>query len=131
MVFTSVVNFVRSRGPDEFWRKRRIFKLAAHYIGRRRNCYSIAIRNVNRALAYATKGRELKKEDMRELWTQRVNAGCEQHGMQFADFQYGLYRNDILLNRKVLADLAIWEPRTFEALAKISQQVPEEGSGDK
>ena len=47
--------------------------------------------------------------------------------MQFADFQYGLYRNDILLNRKVLADLAIWEPRTFEALAKISQQVPEEG----
>uniref|UniRef100_A0A2M4C439 Large ribosomal subunit protein bL20m n=1 Tax=Anopheles marajoara TaxID=58244 RepID=A0A2M4C439_9DIPT len=131
MVFTSIINFVRARGPDEFWRKRKIFKLSAHYIGRRRNCYSIAIRNVNRALVYATKSRELKKQDMRDLWTTRVNAGCEQHGMQFEAFQYGLYRNDILLNRKVLADLAIWEPRTFEALAHISQQVPEEESGDK
>nr|CAH7763813.1 unnamed protein product [Callosobruchus chinensis] len=64
MVFTTAVNFVRARGPDEFWRKRKIFKLAAHYIGRRRNCYSIAIRNVHRALVYATKGRQLKKDDM-------------------------------------------------------------------
>ncbi|XP_058450075.1 large ribosomal subunit protein bL20m [Malaya genurostris] len=121
MVFTTVVNLVRSRGPDEFWRKRKIFKLAAHYMGRPRNCYSITIRSVHRALAYATKGRALKKQDMRELWTQRINAGCEQHGMQYDAFQSGLYQNEILLNRKVLADLAIWEPRTFEALARISQ----------
>ncbi|XP_065095379.1 large ribosomal subunit protein bL20m [Ochlerotatus camptorhynchus] len=129
MVFTAVINLVRSRGPDEFWRKRKMFKLAAHYIGRPRNCYGITIRSVHRALAYATKGRELKKQDMRELWTQRINAGCEQHGMQVADFQNGLYRNEILLNRKVLADLAVWEPRTFEALALISQQVPEDDEG--
>ncbi|XP_053694986.1 39S ribosomal protein L20, mitochondrial [Sabethes cyaneus] len=131
MVFTTVISLVRARRPDEFWRKRRIFKLAAHYIGRPRNCYSITIRNVHRALAYATKGRALKKQDMRELWTQRVNAGCEQHGVQFPEFQEGLYRNDILLNRKVLADLAIWEPRTFEALALISQSVPDSGEGKK
>ncbi|XP_055641635.1 39S ribosomal protein L20, mitochondrial [Toxorhynchites rutilus septentrionalis] len=129
MVFTTVINLVRARGPDEFWRKRKIFKLAAHYIGRPRNCYSITIRSVHRALAYATKGRKLKKLDMRELWTQRVNAGCEQHGLQFDTFREGLYRNDILLNRKVLADLAIWEPRTFEALALISQQVPDDDEG--
>nr|CAI5828745.1 unnamed protein product [Callosobruchus analis] len=67
MVFTTVVNFVRARGPDEFWRKRKIFKLAAHYIGRRRNCYSIAIRNVHRALVFATKGRKLKKLDMENV----------------------------------------------------------------
>ncbi|XP_055613803.1 39S ribosomal protein L20, mitochondrial [Uranotaenia lowii] len=126
MVFTSVVNLVRARGPDEFWRKRKIFKLAAHYIGRSRNCYSITIRSVHRALAYATKGRALKKQDMRELWTHRINAGCEQHGMQFEAFQKGLYSSGILLNRKVLADLAIWEPRTFEALARISQNASED-----
>uniref|UniRef100_A0A8D8GAP6 Large ribosomal subunit protein bL20m n=1 Tax=Culex pipiens TaxID=7175 RepID=A0A8D8GAP6_CULPI len=129
MVFTSVVNFVRARGPDEFWRKRKIFKLAAHYMGRPRNCYGITIRSVHRALAYATKGRALKKLDMRELWTQRINAGCEQHGLQYPAFQDGLYRNDVLLNKKVLADLAIWEPRTFEALARISEQFPEEDQG--
>lgn len=96
MVFQSLVNLVRARGPDEFWRKRRIFKLSAvreifsitfniyfktkifvflvqiysqHYYGRRRNCYSIAIRGVHRALVYATKARQLKKDDMKEVMT--------------------------------------------------------------
>uniref|UniRef100_U5EGM8 Large ribosomal subunit protein bL20m n=1 Tax=Corethrella appendiculata TaxID=1370023 RepID=U5EGM8_9DIPT len=125
MVFTSVVNLVRSRGPDEFWRKRKIFKLSAHFLGRRRNCYSIAIRIVHRALVYATKGRALKKQDMAELWTQRVAAGCEQHNVTYPEFRDGLMKNNILLNRKVLADLAIWEPRTFESLAKICAEMKE------
>lgn len=87
MVFQTAALFIRSRGPDAFWRKRRIFKLSAvngvpdkwnilhyylililfvmkHFTGRKRNCYSIAIRYVHRALAYAFKSRQLKKEDM-------------------------------------------------------------------
>lgn len=89
MVFLSIVNFVRCRGPDEFWRKRKIFKLAAvstltccfltkssnyllylcfkHFYGRRRNCYSIAIRGVHRALQHATAGRQLRKIDVAEV----------------------------------------------------------------
>ncbi|XP_075161347.1 mitochondrial ribosomal protein L20 [Haematobia irritans] len=122
MVFSSLPLFVRSRGPDEFWRKRKIFKLAAHYRGRRRNVYSITIRNVHRALVYATKGRKLKKLDMKELWDTRVQAGCEQYGLSLDTFKDGLARNNILLNRKVLADLAIWEPRSFEALANLSRE---------
>ncbi len=71
-------------------------------------------------MVYATKGRELKKLDMAQLWTCRVTAGAESHGLTYQQFSDGLIKNNILLNRKSLADLAIWEPRTFESLAKIS-----------
>ena len=120
MVFLSLQLFVRSRGPDEFWRKRQIFKLAAHYYGRRRNCYSIAIRNVHRALLKSTKGRQLKKEDMRELWETRINAATTEHGITLKTLFEGLSRCNILLNRKSLANLAIWEPRTFKCLSDIA-----------
>ncbi|XP_055903274.1 39S ribosomal protein L20, mitochondrial [Eupeodes corollae] len=122
MVSQTLALLVRSRGPDEFWRKRKIFKMAAHYRNRSRNCYSIAIRSVHRALVYATKGRKLKKLDMAELWKTRVEAGCNQYGISFDSFKEGLIRSDILLNKKVLADLAIWEPKSFESLVKISRE---------
>ncbi|EFN66402.1 39S ribosomal protein L20, mitochondrial [Camponotus floridanus] len=120
MVFLSLNLLVRARGPDEFWRKRKIFKLAAHYIGRRKNCYSITIRTVQRALVYATQGRHEKKEDIRELREQRLEAATTQHGINFRTLKEGLARCNILLNRKVLADLSIWEPRSFKALTDIA-----------
>ncbi|KOC68828.1 39S ribosomal protein L20, mitochondrial [Habropoda laboriosa] len=120
MVFLTAQLFVRSRGPDEFWRKRQIFKLAAHYIGRKRNCYSIAIKNVHRALLKSTKGRQLKKEDMKELWETRLTAATIQHGINLKILLEGLTRCNILLNRKSLTALAIWEPRTFKCLSDIA-----------
>nr|XP_023030047.1 39S ribosomal protein L20, mitochondrial [Leptinotarsa decemlineata] len=122
MVFTTAVNFIRSRGPDEIWRKRRIFKLAAHYVGRKRNCYSIAVRYVHRALVYATKARKLRKEDMANLWETRIIAGCEQHNIKYSTFRESLVRSDILLNRQTLANLACWEPYTFKALTDIAKR---------
>jgi large subunit ribosomal protein L20 len=119
--------------------------LFQHFYGRARNCYSIAIRAVHRALVFATKGRKLKKQDMADvgtvyykymsaslsvdaywvlhgfisslllqLWETRITAGCEEHNMTYPLFREGLARCNILLNRKTLADLAIWEPRTFK-----------------
>lgn len=88
MVFTSVIRFIRSRGPDEFWRKRKILRLSAvrlkftenylqflnfvyncfqHFYGRKRNCYDLAIRTVHRALQYSTKNRELRRDDLAEV----------------------------------------------------------------
>ncbi|XP_053602190.1 large ribosomal subunit protein bL20m-like isoform X3 [Plodia interpunctella] len=122
MVFLSITNMVRCRGPDEFWRKRKIFRLAAHYIGRRRNCYSVAVRNVHRALAYATKARKLKKEDMKELWDTRITAACEQHNLTYYTLKEGLDRAGIMLDRKSLSDLASWEPQTFKCLAAVAKQ---------
>ncbi|XP_014483216.1 PREDICTED: 39S ribosomal protein L20, mitochondrial [Dinoponera quadriceps] len=120
MVFLSLPLLIRSRGPDEFWRKRKIFMLAAHHLGRRRNCYSIAIRSVQRALQYCTKGRKQKKEDMRELWEHRIQAGAQEHGINFQILKEGLSRCNIFLNRKVLAELAVWEPRSFKSLTDIA-----------
>uniref|UniRef100_T1H147 39S ribosomal protein L20, mitochondrial n=1 Tax=Megaselia scalaris TaxID=36166 RepID=T1H147_MEGSC len=100
MVFTSAALLVRSRGPDEFWRKRRVFKLAAVTLhGRPRNVFTFAIRAVHRALAYATKGRKLKKLDMVELWQTRISASSEQYGVSLDTFRNGLNKSDILLNR--------------------------------
>ncbi|XP_012064169.1 PREDICTED: 39S ribosomal protein L20, mitochondrial [Atta cephalotes] len=120
MVFLSLNLLTRARGPDEFWRKRKIFKLAAHFFGRRRNCYSIAIKGVHRALIYSTTGRKLKKEDMKELREQRLGAATSEHGINFTILREGLTRCNILLNRKSLTDLAIWEPRSFKAITDIA-----------
>lgn len=120
MVFLSLFALARIRGPDEFWRKRKIFKLAAHFIGRRRNCYSICIKNVHRALLYTTQGRKLKKEDMHELWITRNTAAIEEHGIDYKTLLEGLSRCNILLSHKTLSELATWEPRTFKSLAAIA-----------
>nr|NP_001298340.1 39S ribosomal protein L20, mitochondrial [Papilio polytes]BAM19206.1 mitochondrial ribosomal protein L20 [Papilio polytes] len=122
MVFLTLTNLIRVRGPDEIWRKRKIFRLAAAYVGRRRNCYSVAVRNVHRALVYATKARKLKKDDMKELWNTRITAACEQHNISAFTLKEGLDRSNIMLNRKSLSDLAAWEPRTFECLAAVAQK---------
>ncbi|XP_077283748.1 mitochondrial ribosomal protein L20 [Arctopsyche grandis] len=119
MVFLTVWRCIRSRGPDEYWRKRRMFRLAAHYIGRRRNCYSIAVRNVHRALAFATQARQQRKFDERQLQESRLASGAAQHNASLFQLREGLDRSGAQLNRVVLADLAIWEPRSFEALLAL------------
>lgn len=120
MVLLTAVNCVRSRGPDTFWRKRRVFKLTAEFFGRRRNCYSIAIRNLNRALQYSRIGRKLKKKDRVELWTARISGACAELEADPNSVIANLAECDVAINRKTLADLAIWEPRTFECLVSVA-----------
>lgn len=122
MVFLSIVNFIRSRGPDEFWRKRRIFRLAAHFVGRRRNCYSITIRNVHRALVYATKGRSQRRKDNTELWNCRIEGAARLHNTTYAEVREGLDRAGSHLDRKSLSNLAAWEPRSFSAIAALAKE---------
>ncbi|KAF7994734.1 hypothetical protein HCN44_004206 [Aphidius gifuensis] len=120
MVFTSLTLLARNRGPDEFWRKRKIFKMAMHYRGRARNCYSVTIKAVNRAMMFATRGRQLKRMQLSDLWNQRLNAATAEHGITTNILKEGLARNDIFLNRKILTDLACWEPRTFRSLTQTA-----------
>ncbi|KAJ8666858.1 hypothetical protein QAD02_008520 [Eretmocerus hayati] len=120
MVFLSTALFTRSRGPDEFWRKRKIFRLAAYFKGRDRNCYSNSIRAVHRALQYETKRRDPQREWIRGIWEQRIEAGCQEHGLSMKGLKEGLTRCEIHLDRRSLSDLAIWEPRTFKSLITIA-----------
>nr|CAG4647522.1 EOG090X0H9C [Megafenestra aurita] len=133
MFITNVV-CNRAPRPDNFWKKRRVFKMTAHYHGRKRNCYSLAIRHVHRALAYATKGRQLKKLDIKELWVKRISAGCTELGSSYEALVRGMARCRIALDKKSLSDLAIWEPRTFKSLTQIAaaklRQEPIKGLND-
>ena len=102
-----------------------IFFFFKYFYGRRRNCYSLAIRSVHRALVYATKSRALKKQDMRDLWTQRIDAAVTEHMVphphsSFYCMNNELMKKDIQINRMQLSNLAVFEPATFEALAKIA-----------
>ncbi|XP_037085954.1 39S ribosomal protein L20, mitochondrial-like [Pollicipes pollicipes] len=129
MVFLTAATWIRAAKPDKFWRRRRTFRLSAHYYGRARNCYKVAIIKVEKALQYATKGRRQKKKDMTEMWEHRLTAGCREHGASLPVLREGLMRCNILLNRKVLSDLAIWEPRTFKSIvdlckAKVAEDRP-------
>lgn len=63
-------------------------------------------------------GRKLKKRDFRTLWNVRINAAVRPHGLNYSRFINGLFKKKILLNRKMISELAIQEPKTFEALVK-------------
>ena len=69
-------------------------------------------------MTYAYRDRKAKKRSFRALWIQRINAGARQHGMTYSQFMGKIAANNIQLNRKVLADLAMNHPAAFEAIVK-------------
>src|ERR1700733_10901555 len=97
-------------------RRKRVFKQAKGFYGRRKNTITNANAAVDRSLQYAYVGRKLKKRNFRALWIQRINAGCRLHGLTYSRFIAGLARAGIEIDRKVLADLAVHEPDAFKRL---------------
>ncbi|XP_013399407.1 uncharacterized protein LOC106165654 [Lingula anatina] len=112
----------RTRHADKYWGRQQIFRLTAHYFGRKRNCYTIAVRYAQKALQHAMRGRRDKKKVMRQLWHIRLNAACIEHGIGAKDFFEALSRLNIHLDRNMLVTLAVYEPRTFESLVEISKR---------
>jgi large subunit ribosomal protein L20 len=99
-------------------KRARVFKLAKGFYGRSKNCFRIAVNRVEKALAYAYRGRKLKKRNFRRLWILQTSAACRLHGMCYSQFIYGLQKENIKLNRKMLASLAVTEPYSFWALVE-------------
>ena len=97
-------------------RRKKVLKAAKGYWGRRKNVYTVAKNAVEKAGTYAYEGRKQKKRNFRALWIQRINAGAREHGMSYSVFMGKLAANDIQLNRKVLADLAMNHPDAFKAI---------------
>jgi ribosomal protein L20 len=115
--------------------------MAKGYRGRANRTYRAAIRRVEKGLQYSYRDRKVKKRNFRRLWIERVNAGVRQHGMSYSRFIRGMQRvgkkkhgakdeqeqqqqgddkwQGILLNRKVLADLAANEPFSFKAVVDV------------
>src|SRR5437588_7119822 len=99
-------------------RHKKTLDQAKGYSQGRRKLVRIAHETVMKALAYAYRDRRARKGDMRRLWIQRINAACREHGVSYSVFMASLKERGIVLNRKVLADLAVRDPAAFGALAK-------------
>ena len=97
-------------------RRDKILKSAKGYFGRRKNVHTIAKNAVEKALQYAYRDRKNKKRSFRALWIQRINAGARLHGMSYSKFMGKIHANNIMLNRKVLADLAMNHPKSFKKI---------------
>ena len=105
------VNAVASRR-----RRKKILKAAKGYFGARKNVYTVAKNAVEKAWSYAYRDRKNKKRVFRSLWIARINAAARIHGLSYSKFMHAIKNNDIELNRKVLADMAMNEPDTFKAI---------------
>lgn len=102
-------------------RRKKILKMAKGYRGRSKNCITIARQKVEKGLQYAYRDRRNKKRTFRALWIQRINAGVREHGMTYSQFMGGIIKAGIEIDRKVLSDLAISEPKAFKALVDQSK----------
>jgi large subunit ribosomal protein L20 len=110
------------RGTTTHARHKKILKLAKGYRGRSKSCYRIAVQRVEKALQYAYRDRRNRKRDFRGLWIQRINAGTREYGLTYSKFINGLTKAGIEIDRKVLADLAVYEPAAFKTIVDQAQK---------
>jgi large subunit ribosomal protein L20 len=103
-------------------RRKRTLKRAKGFWGARRKLYAVAKETVDRALAFAFIGRKQKKRSFRRLWITRINAAARPLALSYSRLIDGLKKANIELDRRVLADLAVNDPKTFEAVASVAKQ---------
>ena len=105
------VNSVASRA-----RRKKILKRTRGNFLARKNVWTVAKNTYEKGLTYAYRDRKAKKRNFRALWIQRINAAARQYGMSYSQFMGKLGKQNIGLNRKVLADLAVNNPQAFKAI---------------
>ena len=106
------------RGVTAHAKHKKVYKLAKGFRGRRKNTIRTAKAAVDKSLQYAFRDRKRKKRTFRALWIQRINAAVRPLGMTYSVFINGLAKSGVLVDRKVLSDLAITEPAVFQAIAE-------------
>lgn len=103
-------------------RHKKILKLAKGYRGRAKNCFSVAIEKVEKALSYAYRDRRNRKRDFRGLWIQRINAATREHGLIYSQFMGALKKLSINIDRKMLAELAVNNPEGFSQIVEQAKK---------
>ena len=106
------------RGVTTRAKHKRILENAKGYYGRRKNTIRIAKQAVEKALQYGYRDRKRKKRTFRALWIQRLNAAVRPFGLSYSRFIDGLAKAGVMVDRKVLSDLAITEPAAFAAIVE-------------
>jgi large subunit ribosomal protein L20 len=113
------------RAVNAVKKRRKVFKLAKGYWGAKSKQYRAASQQVMKSMAYAYVGRKLKKREYRQLWIARINAGARLCGMNYSRLINGLKRAGVDVNRKVLADLAVFDMNAFTKLAEVAKKALE------
>jgi large subunit ribosomal protein L20 len=108
------------RGVTSHARHRKVLKQAKGYYGRRKNTIRVGRQAVEKAGQYAYRDRKVRKRTFRALWIQRINAAARANGLTYGRLIDGLKRAGIDLDRKVLADMAVHEPQTFQSLVEAA-----------
>ena len=106
------------RGVTSHARHKKVLKSAKGYFGRRKNTIRVAKQAVEKANQYAYRDRKRRKRTFRALWIQRLNAAVRPFGLTYSRFIDGLGKAGVLVDRKILSDLAIREPAAFEAIVE-------------
>jgi len=102
-------------------KRRKVLKLAKGYFGAKSRQYRAANEQVARSLRYAYEGRKLRKRDFRRLWITRINAAARMNNTTYSQLMHGLKEKEIVINRKMLADIAVNDPDAFATLVKRAQ----------
>ena len=110
------------RGVQARRRHKKILKQANGYYGARSRVFRVAKQAVIKAGQYAYRDRRTRKRQFRRLWIARINAAARINGLSYSRFMNGLKRAEIMLDRKVLADLAVREQAAFAAIAEKAKQ---------
>ena len=110
------------RAVNAHKKRRKVLKLAKGYFGTRSKQYRTASEQVRRSLRYAYVGRKLRKRDFRRLWIPRINAAARMNGISYSVLINGLKKQNIEVNRKMLADLAVNDMEAFAQLVKIAKE---------
>ena len=108
-------------GPKTRQRRKKVLKKAKGFVGGRHRLYRTANETVLRAGAFAYRDRKAKKRLSRGLWIVRINAACKMAGTSYSRFMAGLKKAGVMLDRKVLAEIAVADPAAFAKLAETAK----------
>ena len=103
-------------------RRKRVLKRASGYFGSKHLLFKTAKEQVMHSLRYAYVSRRNIKRDYRKLWIRRINAACRLNDISYSKFMYGLKQANININRKMLSELAINDPKAFADLVKLAKK---------
>jgi large subunit ribosomal protein L20 len=106
------------RGVTAHARHKKIIEQAKGYRGRRKNIFRVAKQAVTKAGQYAYRDRRQRKRQFRALWIARINAAARENGLSYSRFIEGLKKSSIEIDRKVLADMAVFDKNAFSVIAE-------------
>lgn len=110
------------RGVTAKARHKKVLSKAKGYYGARSRIYRVAKQAVIKAAQYAYRDRRQRKRQFRALWIQRINAAARMNGLSYSRFISGLEKANVLVDRKVLADIAVNDAKAFASLAEKAKQ---------